>query len=154
MRLLSASRRRRAIIRASTSATPGVRSRKPVNASRETAMTSTGSSAVAVAERGPPSRADISPMRSPGSRMPSRASRPPSVTQLSFTRPAVRTSTASPGSRSWKSGAPTEKRRVRAESPQRVDVPLVEHVQEPRIRRLGHTAIVTSPTDREGQTTR
>ena len=84
-----------------------------MNASRETATTSTGSSAVAVAERAPPSSADISPMRSPGSRMPSTASRPLSVTRLSFTRPAVRTSTASPGSRSWKSGAPTAKRRVR-----------------------------------------
>ena len=133
MRLRSASRRRRAIIRASTSATPGVRSRKPLKASRETAMTSTGSSAVAVAERGPPSSADISPMRSPGSRMPSSASRPPSVTQLSLTRPDGQDEHGLAGL------ALVEQRRAdreaprAAERPQRLDVPLVEHVQEARI---------------------
>ena len=94
-----------------------------MNASRETAMTSTGSSAVAVAERGPPSSADISPMRSPGSRMPSSASRPPSVTQLSLTRPAVSTSTASPGSRSWKSARADREAPRAADRAQRVDVP-------------------------------
>ena len=113
MRFRSASRRRGAIIRRSTRATPGVRSRKATKASRDTARTSIGSSAVAVAERGASSIADISPMSSPGSRMPSTASRPVSVTQLSFTRPDSRTNTASPGPRSWKSAAPTGSLRVR-----------------------------------------
>ena len=74
-----------------------------MKASWGTARTSTGSTAVTVADRVAPPRAAISPMRSPGSRTSSSASRPDAVGTLIFTRPSITSTTASPGSRSWKS---------------------------------------------------
>jgi hypothetical protein len=56
---------------------------------------SAASSAVAVAERGSPSIADISPSSSPGPRTPSRISRPSSVKNDTFTCPSVTITTRS-----------------------------------------------------------
>src|SRR5256884_5727988 len=73
------------------------------NAGAVTTSASTGSSAMAVADRGRPSIADSSPTRSPGSLIARRISRPERVCTDTLTRPSRTAMTWSPGSPSRKS---------------------------------------------------
>ena len=82
------------------------RSSSPANAEPAMSSASVGSSVVTVADRGPPSIADSSPMRSPGPRTATIASRraPPTVPTL--TRPLSSTITGPASSPSWNSVTP------------------------------------------------
>src|SRR2546429_3137150 len=77
------------------------------NAGAVTTSASTGSSAMAVADRGRPSIADSSPTRSPGSLIARRISRPERVCTDTLTRPSRTAMT-------WPPGSPSRKSRWRA----------------------------------------